>query len=99
MSKHYTYIMTNTSKTHLHCGYCKDVYRMQKFYKEMPSMHFLYENYSNNILVYLEELPNLDSVRVRLDQLMGLNREQKTGLINSINPDWVEIIPGVNVEL
>jgi putative endonuclease len=72
---------------------------MIEWYNRMPNTHFLYENYSNNILVYLEEVANLEQARTRLDQFMGLNREQKESLINNINPEWVEIVPGVNIQL
>lgn len=99
MSKHYIYIMTSSDHIHLHCGYCKDVPKMLKFYAEMPGTHFLYQQYKQNMLIYLEEMETLDKSKYRFEQLMHMNREQKEKVINSCNPGWVELVPGGNIQL
>lgn len=99
MGKHYIYIMASSDKKHIHAGYCKDVPRMIRWYNEMPGMHFLFECYRQNVLVWLEEAKTLGEARIRFEQMMQMTMEQKIDLINSGNPGWLELVPGGNIDL
>lgn len=98
MSKHYIYIMTSTDRTHLHCGYCKDVPRMIKFYEDMPSMSLVCDD-KLLYLVWLEEVKTLSDAKTRFEQMICMDRGQKEELINSGNPQWVKLTPGENIQL
>lgn len=95
---YYVFLMTDSERCNMHAGYCGHLEDMIAFYKLMPSMA-MDENYIQNILVYLEQAEHEQMVKDRLKQIVALNRIQKEDLINTINPDWVELMPGVNIEL
>ena len=94
--KLYVYIVTTNDDNVLHVGYCTDLKRTIKFYKELPNLE-LETDY--NRLVYVEEHPNEESAINRFNELMQTPREIKEFIIEGVNPEWVELVPGVNFDL
>jgi predicted GIY-YIG superfamily endonuclease len=82
----FTYIMTDSERGHLNCGFCGNLADMIAMYNEMPTAKL---DYQQNKLVYLEQIHEHQG-QARLDWMMTLNRKQKNELIEAINPDWIE---------
>ena len=91
----YVYIITNTEKTMLHTGMTKDIYKTMKFYNEMPTL--FYDGRKLSHLVYLEELPSEEKAMERFKSLSAGGKEKQLNTISETNPDWLELLPGVNI--
>lgn len=94
----FIYIMTDSKRRNIHAGYCNDLDNTVAFYEMMPTAS-LDESYKQNILVYLEQGEYEHQVQVRLKQIVAMPRREKEQLITSINPDWMELVNGVNCHM
>lgn len=95
MKKYYTYIFTRDKNT-FHIGFCSDILKTIKNYSEIPSMKYPPEH---NRLVHLEEFSSKENACKRYDQIYALGRNGIVELIENINPDWLTLEPGINIEL
>ncbi len=91
--KNYVYILS-INDTKFHAGYCRDIEKAVKFYKNLPSA---FANVYK--LVYLEELPDDQKAFARYKEILAYTDLEKGILIDNINPDRVELEPGINIEL
>lgn len=109
MKKNWVYIMTDSENRFFHVGYCADIVKAIKFYKELPMLPYvvkkvcektaIIENPKYNILIYLEENKTQGDSFERFKQLTEGTYEMKIDLIKTFNPGFVELTPGVNIEL
>lgn len=88
----YVYILTNKAKTVLYTGVTLDLVariwqHKNKVYKGFTS------KYNVDILVYYEMTDLIIDAIAREKQIKGGSRAKKIALINSINPDWVDLYP------
>jgi putative endonuclease len=91
---HYVYILTNNSKvdTMLHVGMPKDILKTVEFYRQLPTLFFNTDQYVTNLLVYLEQYTaNQEAATTRFKEIMLMSKDQKHELINSINPQWLDL--------
>lgn len=88
----YFYIITSGKDSFLHIGYTKDIKRAILFYKSLPN-----ELKDYNRLVYLEQYKVEENARNRHEEVTRFTKAQKEELVNSINPGWVELVPGINI--
>lgn len=95
--KQYVYIVTTNDDRMLLVGYCDDIEKTIKFFKELPNLHENTTDY--NRLVYVEEHSDKGICIERFDELMAFTRDLKEAVIDSCNPDWIELKPGINFEL
>lgn len=95
--KHYVFMISTNEKSMLTVGWCKDILKAIKFYKELPNLSDSPDVF--NKLVYVEEHPNEDSCVNRFNELMGFTVEVKEIVIASVNPNFIELIPGLNFDL
>lgn len=70
---------------------------MIEWYKKLPTM-FLWGK-QQNILIWLEECRSLQAAKDRFEELIKLTKQQRIELIESGNPQWVELKPGENITL
>lgn len=91
---YYIYIMCNSRKAGIYSGYCRDIIKAVKFFKEMPTMFFPPEK--QNILIHLETADNENDAIERFKEISNMNAVQRNQLIVDQNENWVEIIPGVH---
>lgn len=91
----YIYIMATADKKNFHCGYSTDIERAIKFYKELPAI----DQSKIPHLVYLEGYTIKEDAAQRFKEIFWLNSEIKTEIVKSINHDFVELIPGHNVDI
>jgi putative endonuclease len=97
MATAYVYILTNNHNTTLYVGFTSHLLiRTEKhrtgFYPKSFSAR-----YNLNKLVYYETFDSIEKAIAREKQLKAGPRRQKVKLINSINPEWVDLTPYIEV--
>lgn len=95
---YYIYIFTDSKRELFNVGYSFDIKRTIMLYSGLP-MYINEHGYRKNILVWVGTVGNEDIAKVKMNKVMGMNKAQKEKLIQSINPDWVELKPGINFEI
>ena len=87
---YYVYIITNKHNTVLYIGVTNDIIRRIYEHKNGLLEGFS-KKYNLYKLVYVEEYNNVNDAISREKQLKGWKRERKNQLIESINPNWIEL--------
>jgi putative endonuclease len=87
---YFVYILTNKHHTVLYTGVTNDIYiRVQEHrLKAFPGFA---SRYNLNKLVYFEQFGNINDAIEREKQIKGGSRQKKLDLINSINPQWIDL--------
>ena len=88
---YYVYIITNKTKTVLYTGVTNNLSRRIYEHKNKLIDGFT-KNYNVDTLVYYEPYNDIKFALRREKQIKNLLRRKKEELINSINPDWNELI-------
>ena len=88
---YYVYILTNKSNNVLYIGVTNDINRRVYEHKSMLIEGFT-KKYNLDKLVYLEETDSIESAILREKQLKKWRREKKITLIESLNPQWEELL-------
>lgn len=94
--KHYLYIISD-HKRMLHCGFCTDIKKAIEFYNAMPTLLPAGQKLCN--LVYVADCPNKESAQHHFENLSKQTKAEKIITVESINPTWMDLVPGVNIEL
>jgi len=88
------YIMTNMRNGTLYTGVTSNL--IQRVYQHkcgfLPGFT---KKYGCTLLVYYEYIDGTESAIIREKQLKGGSRKSKLKLIESINPDWVDLYPSI----
>lgn len=92
MKLYYVYIMSSYSKT-LCIGVTNDLERRVFEHKNKLTEGFT-SKYNINRLVYFEETTDVRAAIEREKQLKGLLRAKKVALIESNNPNWLDLSNG-----
>ncbi|MEN6319376.1 MAG: GIY-YIG nuclease family protein [Syntrophaceae bacterium] len=89
MNQYYIYIMTNKSKT-LYAGVTNDLKRRvyEHKHKEIPGFT---RKYNIDKLVHFEVTSDVTSAIAREKQIKGWLRSKKIALIESQNPQWIDL--------
>jgi putative endonuclease len=93
--KFYVYILTNKYNRVLYTGVTDNIAR-RIIEHETKKYDGFTKRYNANKLVYYEEHLFDEDARAREKQIKGWIRKKKIDLINSINPDWVDLMYKVN---
>jgi putative endonuclease len=94
MKNYYVYIMTKNSKT-LYTGITNDLNRRVYEHKNKLLEGFT-KKYNIHKLIYFELFNNPGDAIRREKQIKGWLREKKIGLIESMNPEWKDLINDLN---
>ncbi len=89
MNSYYVYILTNRSKT-LYTGVTNDLLRRVHEHKQKLIPGFT-QKYNINRLVYYEETSDVTEAIAREKQIKGWVRAKKIALIESRNPEWLDL--------
>jgi len=89
MKQCYVYIMCNKTRT-LYTGMTNDLYRRVFEHKHKLVKGFT-SRYNITMLVYYEEYWDPSQAIAREKQIKGWLRSKKIALIESINPDWLDL--------
>ena len=90
--KYYIYIMTNLNDTVLYTGVSSDLIKRVYEHKNKLIMGFT-SKYNVTKLVYFEECGDVYQAITREKQIKAGSRRKKLDLINSVNPDWNDMMP------
>ncbi len=97
MKTNYVYILTNYTNTTLYIGVTSNIYRRLCEHNDKAVDSFT-KKYNLNKLVYVEEYSSIVDAIAREKQLKGWRRERKNALINSMNPEWKDLIRENKIE-
>ena len=92
MEVYYVYILTNKNNTVLYTGFTNNLLRRMYEHKNKMIEGFT-SRYNTDKLVYFEEFESMKSAMKREKKLKAGSRQRKVDLINSINPEWTELLP------
>ena len=88
---YYVYILTNKYCTVLYTGVTNDLIRRIYEHKNHLDKDSFTSKYNVTKLVYFEETSDIRAAIEREKQIKSWNRERKTSLIMSMNPDWRDL--------
>ena len=82
-------MMSNVSRT-LYVGVTNDLQRRVYEHKQKLTPGFT-RKYNLTLLVYFEATPDIRAALAREKQIKGWLRAKKVALIESINPNWLDL--------
>lgn len=88
---YYIYILTNDRKTVLYVGVTNDINRRTFEHRELKNNSFC-QKYNLTNLIYFEETTDVKAAIAREKQIKKWRREKKIALINSMNPEWRDLL-------
>lgn len=88
----FIYIMTNKNRTTLYIGVTNDLCRRIYEHKNHLLKNSFTAKYNLEYCIYYEEFHYIDLAIQREKELKKWNRKKKEDLINSINPEWKELV-------
>ena len=88
---YYVYILTTKYNKMLYVGVTNNLIRRVTEHKNGVNESFT-KKFNINKLVYFEIFDYIDLAIAREKQIKGYSHDKKAGLVNSKNPEWVELI-------
>lgn len=88
--KAYVYILSNDRGNVLYIGSTEDLKKRIYFHRKRLIAGFT-KKYNVTRLVYFEEHPSIDKAEEREKYLKGKTRVKKNALVESINPNWLDL--------
>ena len=88
---YYVYILSNTHKTVIYTGVTNNLARRVYEHKQHLDKKSFTSQYNVEHLVYYEVTDNPEAAIAREKQIKGWNRKRKEKLIESKNPEWVDL--------
>lgn len=95
--KRYVFIVTDRNRTSLHVGMSADLLKTVNFYRQMPNLFFDSAQQLTR-LIYFEELRTEEAAMQRFNIVSKFTRAQKEKLIRVVNPDWLDLSLGLDIE-
>ena len=89
-NEYYVYILTNRFNNLLYVGVTNDIVRRISEHKSHSIQGFT-ERYKIDKLVYVESRKDINDAIAREKQIKSWNRKRKFDLINTQNPDLVDL--------
>lgn len=93
--KRYIFIFWRGANSLFQIGFCRDIEKAIKAYKGIAAISILETSAK---LIYLEEV-DYQLAEKRLAELIKMGKSRQCELIEQYNPQWVELIPGENIQL
>jgi putative endonuclease len=85
------YIMTNKLKTTLYIGVTADLQIRIRQHKEHYFKESFTDKYNLEYCVYYENFYSIQEAIAREKQIKKWSRIKKENLINSLNPNWIDL--------
>ena len=92
---YYVYILTNAHKKVLYTGVTNDLIRRVYEHKNHLDKGSFTARYNIEYLVYYEETSDVESAIEREKQIKSWNRKHKNNLIETKNPQWLDLYAGL----
>ena len=93
--QYYVYILCNSNKNVIYTGVTNDLIRRVYEHKNHLDKGSFTSRYNIENLVYFEVTSDVESAILREKQIKGYNRERKNKLIESKNPDWIDLYSSI----
>ena len=93
--EYYVYILTNIHRTVLYTGVTRDLVRRVYEHKHHLDKNSFTAKYNVEFLVYYESTSDVEAAIEREKQIKGWNRKRKEKLIETKNPNWVDLYDGI----
>ncbi|TCP24664.1 putative endonuclease [Tenacibaculum skagerrakense] len=90
MKKSYVYFITNKNNSVIYIGVTTNLKKRVYEHKTKTRKGFT-SKYNCEKLVYFEEYNSIKEAIIREKQLKAGNRKRKEQLINTLNPDWLDL--------
>ncbi len=97
MKTYYVYILASKKNGTLYIGVTNDLARRSLEHQAKIVKGFT-EKYNIGMLVYYEETNSIEAAIAREKQLKQWHRQWKVNLIQSINPEWKDLLLEVDSE-
>ena len=94
MKTYYTYIVTNKKYGIPYSGFTNDLVFRTYQHKNKLVKGFT-SRYNLDKLVWYEEFDNVWDAIAREKQIKGWTRQKKLDLIDSFNPEWIDLYPSL----
>jgi putative endonuclease len=91
MKPGFIYIITNKNNTTLYVGVTSNLPNRMEEHKEKRFQNSFSSRYNLNKLVYYEQFQMIGDAIGREKQLKAGSRKSKLELIESVNPNWVDL--------
>ena len=92
---YYVYILANATNVTIYTGITRDlVRRVYEHRHEMDPSSFT-ARYKVHKLVYFEQTTDVKAALEREKQIKSWNRARKNALVESMNPAWQDLYPGI----
>ena len=92
MKKYYIYMLCNQSNSTLYVGVTNDLERRVAEHKGHLNKGSFTDKYNCGKLVYYEEYEYIDQAISREKQLKNWKREWKNKLVETLNPQWEDLM-------
>ena len=92
MRTYYVYIATNKWNKVLYIGVTNSIERRMFEHEMKSNSNSFTAKYNVNKLVYVENTHYINDAIAREKQLKSWTREKKLQLINTSNPDWIDLL-------
>ena len=92
---YYVYILSNAHNTVIYTGITNDLVRRVYEHKNHLDKKSFTSQYNVDKLVYYEVTTNPEAAIAREKQIKKRNREYKNKLIESINPNWIDLYTSI----
>ena len=92
---YYVYILTNRHKTVLYVGVTNDLVRRVYEHKIHLDKKSFTAQYNVENLVFYEATSNVESAISREKQIKSWNRRRKDALVESMNPQWLDLYASI----
>ena len=89
--QYYVYILTNNNRNVLYTGITNDLRRRVYEHKHHLDKGSFTARYNIENLVYYEVTSDVEAAIEREKQIKGWNRKHKNKLIESKNPNWMDL--------
>ena len=93
--QYYVYILTNAHNTVLYTGVTNDLIRRVYEHRNHLDKGSFTAQYNVDKLVYYEVTSDVEVAIEREKQVKGWNRKRKNKLIESKNPNWVDLYQSI----
>jgi putative endonuclease len=92
---YYVYILASTTNVTVYIGVTRDLIRRVYEHRNHMDPNSFTSKYDVHKLVYFEQTSDVKAALEREKQLKGWRRSKKNALIESMNPEWKDLYPGL----
>jgi putative endonuclease len=91
----FVYMLTTASNTAIYTGVSSELIKRVWQHKTMHDPNSFTAKYNVSKLVYYQFYERIELAIAEEKRIKAGSRKQKLELINSMNPDWIDLYPGL----